>query len=65
MTEVMALLRDNYGFTVRVADETILNETVSGEIQTDSEATLLCALSKALDVEITKDGSMLVIGRNP
>ena len=63
MAEVIALLHDNYGFTVRLTDDTILAETLSGEIQTDSEATLLRALGKALDVRITKDGSTLTIER--
>ena len=65
VVEVIALLHDNYGFTVRLMDTSILTETISGEIQTDNEATLLRALGKALDVTITRSDKTLTIERIP
>jgi transmembrane sensor len=63
VTEIISLLRDNYGYTVAVADTTILTETLSGEIQADSEVNLLRALSKALALQITKTDKTLTISR--
>jgi ferric-dicitrate binding protein FerR (iron transport regulator) len=54
LSDIVALLEENYGYTVRVSDRKILTRKITGEIFIDDVNTLLVALSTSFNLKIEK-----------
>lgn len=59
--EMVRMLRDNYGLEVKVADATLLEQTVSGSMPLASAEDLLQQMAKAFQLKITREGSTITI----
>ena len=62
--EIVQTLKNIYNWQFTVTDASILEEKLTGEIETHDEIKLLNALSKALDLDIQKNGNSITITRN-
>lgn len=59
--EMVRMLRDNYGLEVKVADATLLEQTVSGSMPLANAEELLQQMAKAFQLKITREGSTITI----
>ncbi len=59
--ELVKMIREHYGITVQVADDSISDRTISGILPNDNLEVLLQALEATLDVEIVREGGSIVI----
>lgn len=62
--EIIQTLKNIYNWQFMVTDASILEEKLTGEIETNDEIELLNALSKALNMDIRKNGNKITITRN-
>ncbi|PSR56177.1 hypothetical protein AHMF7605_23065 [Adhaeribacter arboris] len=56
LADIVTLLEENYGFTVKVSDPRIVTRKITGEIYIDDVNTLLLALSTSFDLKLEKQG---------
>ena len=59
--DIAALLEDNYGFQVELNDSTLMDRKLTGEVYVEDVETLLKALSKSFQLNITQEGNVLTI----
>lgn len=62
--DIAALLEDNYGFQVALNDPAIMDRKLTGEVYVEDVETLLKALSKSFQLNITQQGNVLTIKGN-
>lgn len=63
LREVFELIRDTYGYRVKVVDEGIENKLWEAEISSQDIDLILEVLSKSFDLEIKKQGNELIVRR--
>lgn len=61
--EIAENLHQVYGWETVIKDTSLLNESLSGEIDTDNENELLESLSKAMDLKFTRKANRITISR--
>jgi transmembrane sensor len=61
LAELVRLLRENYGLTVRVANDTLLRQTASGSMPIQDEDALLLQISRLFSLKISKEDRMVHI----
>ncbi|MDQ3291823.1 MAG: FecR domain-containing protein [Bacteroidota bacterium] len=59
--EIAGMLEDNYGFRVKLADSTLMDRKLTGEVYVEDVETLLTALSKSFQLEMIQNGNTLII----
>ncbi|QMU30718.1 FecR family protein [Adhaeribacter radiodurans] len=59
--DIAGLLQDNYGFQVKIADSTLIDRKLTGEVYVEDVETLLTALSKSFQLEMIQKGNTLII----
>jgi transmembrane sensor len=64
LEEIIQMMQATYGWEVSVADNDLLDEKISGEINTKNELEFLNALATALDIDIEKSGNKITIKKN-
>lgn len=64
LAEVKTLLEDNYGFEVRIQDESLLDRRFKGRFPSDKLELMLDALSASLGIQVHKEGKTIIIN-NP
>jgi ferric-dicitrate binding protein FerR (iron transport regulator) len=63
VTELAVILRELYGYEVRLEGEAIGERALSGTLPTNDPDALLNALSTLLDVEVSRQGQKVVIAK--
>jgi transmembrane sensor len=63
--EIVNLLEENYGLTVKLTDKNILTRTISGSLPSDNLESLLFALSESLNYQITKRNQTVTFHKRP
>jgi ferric-dicitrate binding protein FerR (iron transport regulator) len=61
LKDVAQMIEDAYGYKIRITDTTIANNNISGSLRLNDEAAALKALSEALDIDIIRQGQVLII----
>lgn len=61
LREITQLLEETYGLTVTVDNPALLDQQVTGSMPNDNVEILLDALSRSLDLTITRNGNQLAI----
>ncbi|MBA4056812.1 MAG: hypothetical protein C0490_19010, partial [Marivirga sp.] len=61
LSEMVNMLKDNYGLEVKVADPRLLKQTVSGSMPLGDPEILLQQMAKAFQLKLEKDGNVIVI----
>lgn len=61
LAELVRLLRENYGLTVRVSNETLLRQTASGSMPLGNEDDLLLQISRLFSLKISKENRLVRI----
>ncbi len=61
IAEIASMLQDNYGLEVKLADPALADRRLTGEIYVEDVGTLLKALSKSFQLELTQTGNTLLI----
>lgn len=61
LAELVRLLRENYGLTVRVSNETLLRQTASGSMPLSNEDDLLLQISRLFSLKISKENRLVRI----
>lgn len=60
VSELVQIIRDNYGLEVVITDEKISDSNLSGVLEADNLQTFVNALSFALNITIRKEGNQLI-----
>jgi ferric-dicitrate binding protein FerR (iron transport regulator) len=63
LSEILVQLKYIYGWEFANVQQDILDETLTGEVETKSEQELINTLEKALHIEISKEGNAIYISR--
>jgi transmembrane sensor len=61
VAEIVALLEDEYGYTVQVKDTTLLKRKLSGNVPMNNVGNLFFVLKNILDVTVEQEGNTLII----
>lgn len=61
ISEIAAMLEDNYGFEVKLVDPELRNRKLTGEMYVEDVESLLKALSKSFKLKISQKGNILII----
>jgi ferric-dicitrate binding protein FerR (iron transport regulator) len=61
MSEVIAMLEDDYGFKVKVEDDEVYNKTISGAVSTENDTILLASISAVINMQLERKGKEIVI----
>jgi len=61
LREVAAIIKEQYGVTVRLTDETMESKTITGIMSNDNLDVLLQSLALSLDVKVTRQSDEVII----
>jgi ferric-dicitrate binding protein FerR (iron transport regulator) len=60
LTEIKTLLEETYGLTVKIPDESLLEQQISGSVPSDNIESLLFALSESFNYQIIQQNNQLL-----
>jgi len=63
--ELVQIIREHYGVSVKLAEEGIGEKTISGILPNDNLDVLLRSMEATLDFEVVQQGDHLLIKRHP
>ena len=63
LSEIVKQLKDIYGWEIGAVDKDLLQERLSGEIETRDENKMINTLEKALRINIDRKGNVITISR--
>lgn len=64
LKEIVKRLEETYGVTVKITDERLLEETVSGSIENYNLAVMTKGLSAVLKIPVRQEGNVIIFGES-
>ncbi len=64
LREIIKRLKETYGVTVRISDQSLLDETLSGSIENYNLGVITKGLSAVLKVPVRQEGDVIIFGQS-